>query len=360
MNSDEFWMSRALKVALKGFGKVGPNPMVGAIIVKDGKLLSSGAHVKFGGPHAEINALKKIQFQAKGASLYVTLEPCNHYGKTPPCTNAIIQSGISRVVSATMDPNPIVSGRGYARLRNAGIEVIDGILCEKAVELNTAYFKHLLSGLPYTILKIAQSLDGKIATSTGQSQWITGELSRRFVHQVRSEVDAVIVGIGTVLQDDPLLNVRLVKGQNPIRIILDSRFRTPPTAKLFQIPSPIIVMGIAGEGVDRQLKLKQAGAEVIELPKADEHLSLFDALRVLPRRGINRILVEGGRKIATEFLKKKLVDELIVAIAPKIIGEDGISSFSSLGITHVDEAIHFKHLHIERFGNDIHLRLQVQ
>lgn len=359
MQQDEYWMNRALKVAFRGFGKVGPNPMVGAVIVKDDKLLSYGAHVKFGGPHAEINALKKLNFQAPNATLYVTLEPCNHYGKTPPCTEAIIQSGITRVVSATLDPNPIVYGRGYARLKSAGIEVVDGICREKAVELNTSYFKHLLLGFPYTILKIAQSLDGKIATASGQSQWITGERSRKFVHQLRSEVDAVIVGVGTILTDNPLLNVRLVKGRDPIRVILDSKFRTPLNANLFKVPSPIIIMGITGEAVERQEALKKAGAEIIELPKVEQHLCLEEALRVLTKKGIHRVLVEGGRIIATEFLKKKLVDELIVAIAPKIIGGDGLPSFSELGISHVDEAIQFKHVHVERFGHDIHLRLLI-
>lgn len=360
MNQDTYWMKKALKYALRGFGKVGPNPMVGAYIVKDNHLLSKGAHLKYGGPHAEIVALDKIGHHADGATLYVTLEPCNHSGKTPPCTNAIISSGISKVVSATQDPNPIVSGNGYAKLRKAGIEVVNGVCHEEAIELNTRYFKHLTSGLPYTILKIAQSLDGKIATKSGHSQWITGEKSRVFVHQVRSEVDAIVVGIGTVLADDPLLNVRLVKGRNPVRVILDSNFCTPPNSKLFQIDSPILILGIAGLAQDRQNILKKIGAEIVELPKADEHVSLYDALRYLSERGFDRILVEGGRQIATAFLRKKLVDELIIAIAPKVIGADGISSFADLGIQHVDESIQFQNVQVEKFGNDIHLRLQIR
>ncbi len=357
---EEHWMREALLIAQRGFGKVGPNPMVGAVIVKDGNLIASGAHMKFGGPHAEVVALHRAGSEANGATLFVSLEPCCHYGKTPPCTNAIIDAGITKVVGAIQDPNPIVAGRGYSTLRKAGIEVIDGICREEALALNTAYFKHLVTGLPYVIVKIAQTIDGKIATVNGSSRWITGEQSRKFVHQMRASVDAVAVGIGTVLADDPLLNVVLTKGPDPIRIIIDSHFRTPVNAKLFTVSSPIYVCGIAGEAVDRQRILQKAGADIVELPAADNHVSLFDLMRYASSTGIQRILVEGGRDIATAFLRHKLADELIVAIAPKLIGADGHDGFGNLGIVDISEALTFDRVMVERFGSDIHLRMQIK
>ncbi|MDK9700018.1 MAG: bifunctional diaminohydroxyphosphoribosylaminopyrimidine deaminase/5-amino-6-(5-phosphoribosylamino)uracil reductase RibD [bacterium] len=356
----EEWISEALRIAQRGFGKVGPNPMVGAIIVKDDRLIASGAHQRFGGPHAEVVALRKAGDKAHGATLYVTLEPCCHFGKTPPCTDAILKAGIAKVVSTTRDPNPLVSGKGFSTLRKAGVEVVEGVSETEALALNRAYFKHVTSGLPYVIVKIAQSLDGKIATSTGSSQWITGEKSRKFVHQLRASVDAVIVGIGTVLADDPLLNVRLVSGHDPVRIILDSHFRTPPSANVFTTKAPVMICGIAGAEPARQIKLKKAGAEIIELPAADERVGLLDVLRFAASQGIHRILVEGGRDIATAFLRSRIADELIVAIAPKLIGADGRSGFGNLGIEQIDDAIGFDRIHIERFGDDVHLRLQVK
>jgi len=359
-HSDVEWMAEALVAAKRGFGKVGPNPMVGAVIVKNGECIAVGAHTKFGGPHAEIVALRKAGLAAHGAMMYVTLEPCCHFGKTPPCTDAIIKAGIVKVVGAIQDPNPLVMGRGYNALKKAGIEVVDGVCREQAQALNTSNFKHVVSGLPYVIVKIAQTIDGKIATITGSSQWITGEQSRKFVHQLRASVDAVVVGIGTILADDPLLNVRLVNGPDPMRIIIDSHFRTPPTAKLLSTPAPVLICGIAGQHPARQIALKKAGAEVVELSGTDEHVGLHDVLRHASTIGVHRILVEGGRDVATAFLRARLADELIVAIAPKLIGSDGRDGFGTLGVVSIEQAIEFDHTVIERFGNDVHLRLQVK
>ncbi|NPA15500.1 MAG: bifunctional diaminohydroxyphosphoribosylaminopyrimidine deaminase/5-amino-6-(5-phosphoribosylamino)uracil reductase RibD [Deferribacteres bacterium] len=352
MTQDEKYMSRAIRLARKGAGWVSPNPMVGAVIVdENGRIVSEGFHERFGGPHAERVALEKLNFNAKGCTLYVNLEPCCHYGKTPPCTQAIIKSGIKRVVVGMADPNPLVSGRGIEILRNHGIEVVVGVLEERCRELNRAFIKWITRKIPYVTLKWAQSLDGKIATKTGDSRWISSEKALKFAHRLRALHDAVLVGKRTVEKDDPMLNVRLVRGRDPLRVVLDADLSLPPDRKVFSVPPETVVFTASGSK-EKEERLKEKGVEVIRIPESEGKLSIKEVLKTLGERGITSLLVEGGSQTHASFIKEGLYDEIQAVVAPKIIGS-GIEAAGIEGINRVEDAVKLRLLSARRLGEDV-------
>lgn len=321
--SDDHWMALALEAAAQGRGMVEPNPMVGAAVVREGRLVSVGRHERYGGPHAEAAALEAAGEQARGATLYVTLEPCCHQGKTPPCTEAILRSGISRVVAAHGDPFPRVAGGGFARLRQAGLEVAVGPGAAAAVTLNAPFLKHVFTGRPYVIAKWAMTLDGKTAVRSGDSRWISSSASRALVHATRGRMDAVIVGIGTALADDPLLTARPPGPRTPHRVVLDSRAILPPTSKLAQTAreSPTLVAVTDRAPADRVHALRSLGCEAVVFEGAGRvpPVALLDELG---RRGMMNVLVEGGGLVLGAFHDAGEVDEVDVYIAPLMEGGD--------------------------------------
>ncbi len=347
-------MKQALRLARKGLGRVSPNPMVGAVVVRGETIIGKGYHRRFGGPHAEVNALGNVKEEPKGATLYVTLEPCAHYGKTPPCVDLIIAKGIVRVVVGTMDPNPLVAGRGIKELRDHGIQVTVGVLEGTCRELNQGFFKCCETGVPFVTLKIAQSLDGRIATMSGSSRWISSAESLKLAHHWRAMHDGIMVGIGTVLRDDPSLTVRLVKGQNPRRLIVDSTLRVPMKAKVLSDNSaPTIILTTRQANPGRIKEVEALGVRVFQVDTNPQGgVDLGSALRVLAREGINSILVEGGARLATSLLKARLVDRLLSVIGPKIIGE-GIEAVGDLGIKEISQAIPLSIEKTRRVGADL-------
>ncbi|MGC8844189.1 MAG: bifunctional diaminohydroxyphosphoribosylaminopyrimidine deaminase/5-amino-6-(5-phosphoribosylamino)uracil reductase RibD, partial [bacterium] len=314
---DEYFMNLCLQLARRGRGFVSPNPLVGAVLVKDGEIVGRGFHPSFGAPHAEVFAIKEAGERARGSTLYVNLEPCCHYGKTPPCTKAIIEAGIKRVVIAMVDPNPIVNGKGIEELRGKGIEVEVGVLEEKARKLNEAYVKFITRGVPFVTLKMAQSLDGKIATRSGESKWITGERARRFVHRLRVENDAVLVGANTVILDDPSLTAHRM-GRDPKRIVLDGKGRVSPDARVFNPGVERLLFTTSLAPVQWREEIEKRGVEVIV--SEGEEVSLEELLRELGKRGIASLLVEGGGETAWRFIKEGAVDKLLFFLAPIVIG----------------------------------------
>lgn len=352
MPSDEEYLRETLRLAKKGAGYVSPNPLVGAVVVKNGRPVGKGAHLQAGQPHAEVNALSKAGDRSRGATLYVNLEPCCHHGKTPPCVDLITKRGIKRVVCAMEDPNPLVSGKGLSRLRQMGIEVDVGKLEQKARRLNEAYLKYITTGLPFVTLKWAQTLDGKIATSRGDSRWISSEPSRRYAHRLRSQTDAVLVGVETIVKDDPALSVRLAKGRSPFKILLDSQLRLPLQAKVLQGERLIIA---TTQRPDQQKVdcLRGNGAELWQLPSTPE--GWVDIEAVMKQAGshqITSILIEGGAHIAASALKAKVVDKVIVFIAPRILGE-GLSAVEGLRIDLISASLPLRDIRIRRCGEDI-------
>ncbi|MCB9856105.1 MAG: bifunctional diaminohydroxyphosphoribosylaminopyrimidine deaminase/5-amino-6-(5-phosphoribosylamino)uracil reductase RibD [Phycisphaerales bacterium] len=321
-------MHRALELAARGQGLVEPNPMVGCVIVKSGRIVGEGHHQKFGGPHAEIHALRKAGRAARGATAYVTLEPCAHHGKTPPCTDALIQAEISRCVVATRDPNPLVAGRGISALRKARIQVATGLLSGDAQRLISPFSTFHKLSRPYVTLKWAQSLDGKIATRSGDSKWITSTESRRRAHALRARVDAIIVGIGTVLADDPELTARHVKPKRiATRIVLDSQLRIPKTSKLVRtatdVPTIVVGSGWRLQWRRPEAALERAGVEVLLLPEADGGINVPMLLRMLRERQMTNVMVEGGGRVLGSFVDQRLADEAEVYVAPRLIGGTG-------------------------------------
>jgi diaminohydroxyphosphoribosylaminopyrimidine deaminase/5-amino-6-(5-phosphoribosylamino)uracil reductase len=339
--TDEELIKKTLRLAQKGRGHVSPNPMVGALIVKNHRIIARGYHHAFGREHAEVEAFNAATANVKGGSLYVNLEPCSHFGKQPPCVDRILASGIKRVIVGTRDPNPLVNGKGITKLQKHGIEVKVGIAEEACKKLNEAYFKHITTGLPFTTLKIAQTLDGRIAARNGHSKWITSETSRRVVHKLRSQHDAVLVGIGTVLADNPQLTVRLSRGVSPKRIVLDSKLRVALTSNLLTdgFVNRTIIATTREAPDDRIKRIEQTGAQVWVLPASTEgRVDLLTLWRKLGQAGIASVLVEGGSQIYSSLLKANLVDKICVFIAPKILG-DGLSALQNLGITSLEKSI---------------------
>ena len=341
---DDGYMRRALELAAGGAGYVSPNPLVGCVIVRDGRIVGEGFHQRFGTPHAERHALHDAGNLAQGATLYVTLEPCCHTGKTPPCVDAVIAAGIERVVVAMRDPNPLVAGGGLARLREAGISVTLGVHEFEARQLNESFIKHVVTRTPFVTLKCAITLDGKIATRSGASRWITGPGARAHVHALRHATDAILVGIGTVMQDDPLLTTRLPnkRGANPLRVIVDSHLRLPLTAKVATV-SPdcrTLVATTHRARKSNHLRLKKRGVEIVCLPSYDDgRVDLAALWHHLGDQGIASVLVEGGATLSASLLTRRLVDKVQFFIAPKIIGGDGLSVIGSCAVDEMAQAI---------------------
>ncbi len=353
------FMLRALELAKKGRGFVNPNPMVGAVLVKNGKILGEGYHTAFGKPHAEVEALQNTTENVAGATAYVTLEPCSHYGKTPPCAVALIEAKIKTVVIAMLDPNPLVSGRGVQLLKEAGIEVIVGIEEEKAKELNKVFLKYITSKTPYVLLKTAMTLDGKIATQTGDSRWVSGEISREKVHELRHELMGIMVGINTVLQDNPSLDCRLKEPvRQPVKIIVDSLLRTPLKAKLWDNNAQVIIATTEKSDVSLYADYEKKGAKIIVSGKEKVDLPLL--MQKLGKEGIDSILLEGGATLNASALQSKIVDEIWAFVAPKIIGGTiAPTPIGGEGITLMKDALHFKNMTAEQSGEDWLLKARI-
>jgi diaminohydroxyphosphoribosylaminopyrimidine deaminase/5-amino-6-(5-phosphoribosylamino)uracil reductase len=331
VEQDERWMRLAVQLAQATIGQTSPNPMVGAVVVKNNRLLGTGAHLRAGTAHAEVHALRMADEEAQGSTIYVTLEPCNHFGRTPPCTEKIIESGVKRVVVGSGDPDKLVAGKGIERLKEAGIEVVQGVLNEECLQLNEAYFFHRKTGKPFVTVKTATTLDGKIATSSGDSRWVTGVEARAYVHQLRHEQDAILVGSNTVLADDPALTARLPNGEgnHPVRIILDSQLRTPLTAKILDISkAPTWIFTTEQKDPFKAAAFQEAGVEVFSTgdgPRVD----IAKVMQTLGEKGILSLLVEGGGQVNAAMLSGRYVQKVIAFLAPKLLG--GSSSPSSIG-----------------------------
>jgi diaminohydroxyphosphoribosylaminopyrimidine deaminase/5-amino-6-(5-phosphoribosylamino)uracil reductase len=353
-NDDKRWMKRTLRLAEKGRGRTSPNPMVGAVLVKDGEKVGEGYHARAGENHAEIVALKTAGGEARGATLYINLEPCSHFGKTPPCAPALIEAGIKRVVVGMEDPNPLVKGRGLERLRTAGLEVEVGVFEEDCRKLNEAFIKYIQTKEPFVILKIASTLDGKIATQHGESRWITGEKSRRFVHRLRNESDGILVGIGTILKDDPLLTARVKAGRDPFRIILDSRLRIPEKAKVIEEnPDKTILATTELAPKDKLKSLEKKGVRALILDTIDGKINLRSLLKRLGEMEMMSLLVEGGSEINGSFLTLGLVDKMFLFLSPKLLGGDqspGI--FGGRGMERLEDSVRFDQLRVKGVGED--------
>lgn len=352
------YMKRALSLAEKGEGFVNPNPMVGCVIVKKGKIIGEGYHRFFGGNHAEIEALKVVSDDPKDSTMYVTLEPCSHYGKTPPCVNAIIENGIKGVVVATLDPNPLVAGNGVKKLRENGIEVITGILMDESQRLNEVFIKYITTKLPFCLMKSAMSLDGKIATKFSDSKWITSTSSREYVHRLRHRYAGIMVGIGTVLVDNPLLTTRIpdFEGKNPIRIIVDSRCRIPLDANVVKTTSKArTLLATTNQADSQKIKvLKEKDVEVLVLPLKNDRVDLNALMEKLGEMGIDSILLEGGGTLNYSALDTGIVDKVSFFIAPKIIGGNlSKTPVEGDGVPLVKSAFSLNDMRTHRFGQDI-------
>jgi diaminohydroxyphosphoribosylaminopyrimidine deaminase/5-amino-6-(5-phosphoribosylamino)uracil reductase len=355
MDKDRYFMEIALRLAKKAQGRTSPNPMVGALVVKGSQILGLGYHKKAGSPHAEVLALSQAKDRSKGATLYVTLEPCCHFGRTSPCVDRILQSGIKRVVVAMRDPNPINNGRGIKILRSKKIDVKIGILREKAERLNEVFIKYITKGMPFVTVKVGQSLDGRIATGGGDSQWITNQLSRDYVRKLRSRFDAILVGANTVLKDNPLLAPSLTRGsKSPIKIIVDSKLRSPLESRVFSDNSTAIVATTRFAPKRKVDDFKREGIRVLIVKDKNGRVCLDSLLKKLAKMEITSLLVEGGGEIIGSLFDKNLVDKILFFIAPKIIGgKRAISSVEGSGIKRIGEAKRLKDIKIRRFGEDI-------
>lgn len=354
ISSDFKYMKRALTLARKGVGKTSPNPAVGCVIVNNGVVVGEGWHKRAGGHHAEVHALLMAGDSARGADVYVTLEPCSHTGKTPPCCDALIKAGVKRVVAGMSDPNPFVNGKGFKSLELAGIQTSCGVQEDECRSLNRFFIKHVTTGLPFVTFKCAMTLDGKIASATGESRWISGEKSRLFVHKMRAENDAIMVGVDTVIADNPLLTVRHVKGKNPLRIIVDTHLRTPESAAVLECGTAFnTIIATTESDILSHQRYTRMGANIIVCEEYDGRVSMPDLLGKLGGMGVQSILIEGGSRLAGDMLTKGLIDEFAVFIAPKIIGSDGLSPFTMTGITSMDKAVRLKFGHITQIGQDV-------
>lgn len=391
-SQDENFMQMALRLAKRGIGSVEPNPAVGCIIVKEGRIIGKGRHKKFGGPHAEINALqncKTLGINSRGATMYVTLEPCCHYGKTPPCTDAIIAAGIAKVVAATIDPSPHANGAGMKQLREAGIEARTGVCETEARILNAPFIKFAAAGKCWVILKWVQSIDGKVAYASGglftaehaesterellkldlgsaksavksfNSRWISNELSRKDAHRLRRRVQGILVGVNTVIADDPLLTARPSRGKKPARIVLDTHLRIPLNCRLLATAKKVPVLVVTNEGAvkansDIVDKIAHKGAELLTVPMDQGRCDIESLLDELSSRGVTQLLVEGGPTVLTSFLKRELADEICVYIAPKILGGAGSAAITG-PMMELSEALGLHYVDVKRFADDIRL-----
>ena len=353
---DENFMRIALDLAEKGRGCVEPNPLVGAVIVNSGEIVGQGYHEYFGGPHAEANAIAVAGDRCKGATLYVTLEPCTHFGKTPPCVDAVKSSGIKRVVVATADPNPINNGKGIRLLREAGIGVIEKVLDEQAGKLNAPFFKLITTKTPYIIAKWAMTLDGKIATRTGDSRWISSEESRQYVHKKRAMVDAIVVGTKTVLRDNPLLTCRIEGGRNPKRVVVDARAELPLCSRLVQTAkdADVFVATTSAASAERIRKLETFGCKMIELKGGPGGVDMLSLIQTLGMMNLTNVLIEGGGTLLGTFFDKKLVDRVMVFVAPHIVGgAEAKTPVMGIGVEKITDSLHLEDILISKFGDDI-------
>jgi len=360
--TDEYYMGLALKLALKSRGKISPNPLVGAVVVKSGKIIGRGFHAKAGLAHAEINALDEAGRKAKGATLYVTLEPCAHTGRTPPCVNRIIQSGIKEVVIGMIDPNPLNNGKGVLLLKQSNLRVRLGVLNEQLRKINQVFIKYITTGIPFITVKIAQSLDGRIATFTGESKWITSDKSRVFAHKIRKDYDAIMVGVNTVLRDNPRLNAVSPQKQL-IKIIIDSNLSTPENANIFSGQSRVIIVTLPsrpGQETENRKNLS-AKAMVLEVKEKDGQINLRDALKKLARLHISNIIVEGGGTLIGSLFDEKLVDKILFFISPKIIGgKNAVSSVMGKGVKRPDQAIKLSQVKSRRLAEDLLIEANIK
>ena len=351
-------MRAALALAERNLGRVWPNPSAGCVIVRDGEVVGRGWTQPGGRPHAEVEALGRAGVAAHGATAYVSLEPCCHWGRTPPCTDALTRAGVARVVYAIDDPDPRVQGKGAARLRESGIDVQAGVLAEQAAELNEGFFRRMRDGRPMVTLKVATSLDGRIATHTGASRWITGALARERAHLLRARHDAVMVGVGTALADDPLLTCRLdgLTDRHPVRIVVDSRLRLPLTSRLVQDArtAPVWLLSLPEVDADRRRVFAECGVEVIPVAPVEQGtIDMPGALAALARHGLTRVLVEGGGRLSASLLRDDLVDHVEWFRAPTVIGGDGVAASAAFGIDSPDAAPAFQRRSVLDLGGDL-------
>ncbi len=351
----EKMMGRAIALARKGVGRTSPNPPVGCVIVREGEIVGRGWHRKAGTPHAEVHALREAGELARGADLFVTLEPCSHFGKTPPCCDALIAAHVGRVYAGMVDPNPRVSGEGIARLRAAGIPTYPGLLETHCRRLNGPFIKQITTALPFVTVKSALTLDGKTATASGDSQWITGEQARLYVHRLRAEHDALMVGVETVRADDPQLTCRLPRGgRDPLRVVVDSRLRTPPDARLFGVAStaPTLIATVE-QAEGRLAPFRALGAELIICREEGGRVDLPDLLCQLGQRGVQSLLVESGGELAGALLRQGLIDRLILFYGAKLVGGEGRAPFAGVGVEKMSQATRLEEIEVRRFGDDL-------
>lgn len=363
LSDDALFMRRSLELAMKGAGSVSPNPLVGSVIVFNGRIIGEGYHQRFGGPHAEVQAIASVADEKMllQATLYVTLEPCAHFGKTPPCSDLIIEKRISRVVIGCRDPHFKVSGKGIARLRTAGILVTEGVLEAECKKCNEAFIKSHTTDLPFVTIKLAQTLDGKIATSIGASRWITGKEARREVHRLRSIYDAVLIGEATVRADDAHLTVRHCRGRNPLRVVLDGRLTLSLDAKIFDHEAPTILFAsISSEMLPKVELLRQKGVTLVFVQEHSGELDLRQVLAELHKRQVLSVMVEGGSRLSASFIRAGLVDKIAIFVSPKLFGADALSTFAPLGVSMPDQAVSMLFEPPRFFGRDLLLEAYLE
>lgn len=353
-------MRMALKLAERGRGWTNPNPMVGAVVVKDGKIIGQGYHARCGELHAERRALQSCTESPRGANLYVTLEPCCHFGRQPPCTDAILEAGIARVVIGSDDPNPLVAGKGAEQLRASGVEVETGVLKEECDAVNQVFFHFICTHTPYVVMKYAMTMDGKIATRTGASRWVTGEIARRRVHADRGRYAAIMAGIGTVLADDPLLTCRTENGRNPVRVVCDTHLRIPLESQIVRSAGEIPTILAAGNpSPERKAALEAAGCRVWELPGKDGHTDLRALMARLGAQQLDSVLLEGGTALHGAALEAGVVQKVQTYLAPKLFGGAGKSPVGGLGVELPAQAVRLKNTAVTRLGDDFLLESEV-
>lgn len=355
-------MARALRLAERGLYTTAPNPRVGCVLTRDGQVVGEGWHEYAGGPHAEINALKAAGGLAAGATAYVTLEPCSHHGRTPPCSDALIKAGVSRVVAAMKDPNPRVSGEGLARLREAGINVLAGLLEDEAEALNPGFVKRMRTAKPYVRCKLAASLDGRTAMASGESKWITSEAARRDVHRLRARSSAIMTGIGTVLTDDPSLNVRLEgyeSVRHPLRVILDPRLSTPENAGMLRLPGETLIVTASDDDEQRE-RLETAGAEVVRLAGGPDAIDLPALMRLLAEREMNEVLLETGATLSGAALRAGIIDEMTIYLAPLLMGDAARGMFHLPGLDTMTQGIELDIQDVRAVGRDWRVTARVK
>lgn len=361
--ADHRYMARALRLAGRGLYTTDPNPRVGCVVVKDGVVVGEGWHERAGMPHAEINALRQAGDQASGATVYVTLEPCCHHGRTPPCSSALLAAGVARVVVAMQDPNPLVAGQGLQVLRDRGVDVQSGVLAAEAEAINPGFVMRMRQGRPWVRCKLAMSLDGRTAMAGGESRWITGDEARRDVHRLRARSSAIMTGIGTVLHDDPSLTVRLAQAdgdpvRQPLRVVLDSRLRMPPAARLLGQPGETLIITAAADA-QKQARLEGGGVSVILLPTAGDRMDLVAVLEYLGRMEINELHLEAGATLCGALLSAGLVDELVVYLAPHLMGDAARGLFALPGLERMEQRVGLTISDIRAVGRDWRITARV-